>query len=85
MLDIFFPEILAIDQFDGEPEAAMPGMIVRLKNTQAMPARRRQRMKKRLWLAGVGVFPQRQLARGIDERDRLAQVMLKPHGRRLRS
>jgi hypothetical protein len=32
VLDVFFPEVFAVDELDGEPEAAMPWVIVGLEN-----------------------------------------------------
>src|SRR5207245_4477166 len=85
VLHIFFPEILAVDQLDREPKPTMPRMIVRLENAQAMPGRRGERMKKGLGFAAVHIFPKRQLAVWVDQRDGLAQIMLEAHENRIRS
>ena len=79
VLDVFLPEILAVDQFDGEPQAAMPRMIVRLKNADAVASRRAERMKKWLGLAAIDLFPERQVACLIKKRNRLPQIMHNAH------
>src|SRR5207245_1448813 len=83
VLHIFFPEILAVDQLDREPKPTMPRMIVRLENAQAMPGRRGKRMEKRFGFAPINIFPNRQLAIRIDQRDGLTQIMLEAHAKRI--
>src|SRR6185436_12537695 len=83
VLEILLPEILAVDQLDGKPKPAMPGMIVRLKNADAMAGRRGKWMKKRLGLAAISIFPKRKVAIRIDKCDGLAKVVLKAHENRI--
>ena len=82
---ILFPEILAVDELDSKPQAAMPRMIMRLKDAQTMPGWCGERMKKWLGLAAVDIFPQCQIPARVDQRDGLAEIMLEAHENRIGS
>ena len=68
----FFPEVFTVDEFDGEKEAAVPVMVVRLKEGEAVAGRSPDGMEIGLGFAGVVVGPKCQVEGGVNERDGVA-------------